>query len=196
MNLEKIGKTKKERKVPAYFIKLNKKKSKKKIIFLLMIILVIFACLFSVIYTITNFNRNKIFAIISKDKSYSVSGYIIYNQNEELFILENIAINDTSIGTDLEPIIKKYNVTIKNDKETFCSYEVNIDNNYNAKLSEALKISKVSFNESNDKNNIINSDNIKNLYIVLSYVDINDNVTEEIIKLKAIEDYANNKLFY
>ena len=191
-NGERIDTTKKEGKVPVYFIKLNKNKSKKKILFLLMIILVIFALLFSAVYTITNYNRNKIFSLSTEDDSFKIDGYIIYNQREKLIILNDIKFEDTVAGTDLEPIIKSYEITLKSNKHTLYSKTFNIETEET--LSKALKTAKISFSEVN-KETITDSE-IQKLYIMVDYIDRNGDLQQNTIKVKSTEEYASNKIFY
>jgi len=176
-------------------ISLYTKKTKQKFFIIVTMIIIFLISLFSIIYTLNNYNRNRIFSIESKNDSYIVKGYVIFNQNEELFILDNVIYNDVNIGTDLESVIKNYTITLRNDKIIFYS-SGNIETNKNQIMSEALKTTRISFSETNDNSRIINIKDLKNIYLTISYTDVNDNVIQDKIELEINEEFANNKLFY
>lgn len=172
-----------------------KHKSNKKVMIYSFNIIIFFTFLITLIYTLNNFNKNKIFYITSLEDNFSINGYIIFNQKEELFILDSITYNDSTIGTNLEPIVKSYNIILKNKNEILYNSEYSINDEYQT-LSNALKYSKINFSESNDKSKIITEKDIDNVYLSLSFTDINDNIIERNIKLKLSEKFSNNKLFY
>lgn len=186
---------KRSNKVLINSINLGKKQLIKRIFLCILIIILVLISIFSIIYTITNFNRNRVFSIKSKNDMYLVDGYVVFNQNQEILVIQNIDFNDITIGTELEPIIKEYSIRVQSGDSTFF---IGRDNSLisTAKISQALKSARVNFNSQFYNDELITYEDLKDMYILLSYVDINDVTTDVKIDLDMTEEFANNKLFY
>lgn len=172
----------------------NKFKHRSLIIFALIVIFLIL--LFSLLFTINNFNKCSIYSLDSNDENISINGFIIFNQLEKIIIINNIKYNDEYEMTNKEKIVKNVNIRlISKDKVIFYLYD---DQSFTSQtLSSVVDSISINLTDSNnDEQNLINKDDIDNLYILIEYDDINNqrNIIE--YKLKCKQKFSTNKLFY
>lgn len=66
--------------------------------------------------TISN-SEVKVYEITSKDTSFYINGYLIFNNNDNCFILNKIKYQDPSIGTDNPILAKEVNVYVLIDSQ-------------------------------------------------------------------------------
>ncbi len=156
--------------------------------------IVLFICvIFSLFYTISNYNKIQLYDIKSENEEYSLEGYLVINHDESIFILNNISNESEMIGTDLEQVIKEYSICIKNDKsnETIYSIEETLENY--SRISEVLNNIKISF--SIDNSETLN-ENKNSFYLLIQYTNKNDERIESIVNIQLEKHFSNNKLIY
>lgn len=176
-----------------YYTKKEKKKYLKLCIKCILLIVVIFLFLF----TISNYNKFKLYTIESKDNSFVVDGMIILNQKKNIIIINNIDIKDKNIGTEFEEKIESIKVSLENDDKIVFSV-FNESGDYKIPINKFL-LNRTYYADENcdSKENMIskNFDN-KSMNIKIEYINENGDKNEIIIPLYVNEDYASNRLFY
>lgn len=175
-----------------YYTKIAKLKYIKISSYIIIGILTMFAMLF----TMSNYNKFKVYSISSKNSEYTVEGYMIFNQERNLTIIKNIDIHDNFLGTNKEEKIKTIKASIiceskilfsvieeKSDSETINSYLLNktyfVDEVLSTKektLSHDIKLDKLKLN--------------------IEYVNIAGDKFKISIPLNIKEEYSNNKIIY
>lgn len=137
---------------------LNDKKfsiNKKSIIFIsIIIILIITASVlttnFSHSLTSTPLPQNevKVYEIISEDPNFNISGYMVYNKDKNIILLNKINIQNTTKGTNEDPIVEAVSIFMLIDGQIVYKSELDFDKKI--KLSEALNASKNIINDKDD----------------------------------------------
>lgn len=165
-----------------------------KIIRNVMIILILaFSCLF----TISNYNRFKMYSVKSKYKKYFVEGNIVFNQKKNLILIKNIDIKDNNIGTESEEKIKNIKISIESRNKIIFSvfYE---NEKYEYPISSYLLNRAYCSDEkvNSDENIISKNIDFDDMKIKVEY--INNKDEKKIIEIPLIieKDYANNQLIY
>ncbi len=174
---------------------------KNKYIKILSSVIILALILLIAIFFLNNFNKNKVYSISSTNNDYSVSGYLIFNQKQNLVIINNINYQGEKVGTIDEPLITYLKITLYIDNDTIISYEGNNnveDNSETKLLSSALSTISLSAIEDKDsnKNLITNDKKIKNPYLQIDYIDDDNQENTIKIDLKLDKMFSNNKLFY
>lgn len=160
------------------------------------IILILFV--FSFLFMITNYNQFKIFGITSKNSKTYVDGQIVFNQERNIIIINNIDLKDNNIATDKEERIQYLKVSLKSNNKIIFSSEKVIEGENNRINSYLLNNTFFADEDVNSKEEVLVKDvDINKLEIVIEYVDIdNENKTIKIplaVK-KRIFKYKNNLL--
>ncbi len=167
---------------------------KKKFTRILFLVVVGLITSFSILYTISNYNRVQVYDITSNDENFEVKGYLIYNVNESIFLIDYIRYYGKNNGTDIQPTIKFYSIII-NDKTGNIAYYKNEDNLlYYSSLSKIISNIKVSFVL--DSTISLKKENINDFYMNIFYTDINDVDYSYEIKLNMKKHFSNNKIVY
>ena len=164
-----------------------------RIIFDLVIIVVLF---FSCLFFINNYNRVKIYKINSKNNNYFVQGYIMYNQQKNVFIIKNIDLNCSDVGTNEEERASQIKFSISSGKKIifsefeefdqpvpFFTYLINKSYFYDERVNAEEEIFTKNFN-------------INNLQVNIEYINTNDEKKIISIPLYTIKEFSNNKLMY
>ena len=120
----------------------------------------------------------KVYEIISDDPNFSISGYMIYNSNEHLIMLNEFNYQSTLKGTNDNPNIKNLTIYIYINDEIVFKHQ---NGDEKILLNEALQ--NITKNNINDKASFINintlEDYFNTAYIKIEYTN-NNNQNEEI----------------
>lgn len=176
-----------------YYTKITKLKYIKISSYIIMGILTMFAMLF----TISNYNRFKVYSISSKNSEYTVEGYMIFNQERNLTIIKNIDIHDNFLGTVQEEKVKSIKVSIVAKDKNLLS--VFYESGKNSMTINEYLLNKTYFiNENISTKEHIISKNVKlnELLLEIKYTNINDEEKTKLIPLKVTKEYSNNKIIY
>ena len=170
---------------------------KHKNLIIIVIIVMLLTFIFSLIFTINNFNKCSIYSIDGDNSELMIDGFIIFNQNEKIIIINDIKYYNQYEKTDYE--IKGKNVDLKlvsNDKVIF--YLFDEENSSELKsLSSILDNISLSITDKNDNSqNIITKDDMDELYLLINFDDDNDDRKSMKFKLNYKKEFSNNKLFY
>lgn len=160
---------------------------KRKVIKIVVLIIIAIVSLFSILYTISNYNRVQVYDIDTDDVNFKVQGYLITNSKESIFFIDTIRYEGNDGGTsDLKT--KSYNLNVRCLDDIYYSHTEEL--HYDMDINEVLKSIKVSFII--DNKNILSNENI--IYLYLFDGDNNKNKYE--IKLLMKKHYSNNKIMY
>lgn len=159
------------------------------------IILILFV--FSFLFMITNYNQFKIFGITSKNSKTYVDGQIVFNQERNIIIINNIDLKDNNIATDKEERIQYLKVSLKSNNKIIFSSEKVIEGENNRINSYLLNNTFFADEDVNSKEEVLVKDvDINKLEIVIEYVDIdNENKTIK-IPLAVKKEYSSTKIIY
>lgn len=180
-------------------LKFYNKKANKKNLKIMIITIAILIVGFMSIFIINNYNKCRVYKISNNTDNLIVNGYVILNQKNHLLFLNQILYSDKYIGTDKEILVKNLEVLIKcNDTELYKYGNVEEKVRKNAvPLNQLLEKITITIDEDKSINKyIINEKEVDELYIIINYIDGNNNRESMEIKLNAIETFSNNKLFY
>lgn len=161
---------------------------KRKVIKIVVLIIIAIVSLFSILYTISNYNRVQVYDILTNDENFTVRGYIITNSKESIFIIDSIRYNGNDGGMDYESKVSFYNIYVNVLNNNIYNHSEELY--YSKNLNEMLKDIKISF-ITNDVNDILNKA-VLNIHIF----DENGQKIEYKIKLNMKKHYSNNKIMY
>lgn len=173
------------------------KKERRKYIKLFINIILIILVTFTILFTLNNYNKFKVYSIESKDEKYFIEGLIISNQERNLMIIKNIDLKDKYIGTELEEKIKNIKISIIGEKKNIFSLVYETDG-LGKPINEFL-INRTYFSDEdiNSNENIISKNtDINNLKLKIEYTNTNNISSIIIVPLEISEDYSNNKIIY
>lgn len=181
-------------------IKFYEKKTKKKcfrISALILTILIIIICLILSMYCISNYNKVKIYKIVSLSEEISLNGRIIFNPNNKILIINNIFYNDIYVGTDKEVKAKQVMLKIESENKTILEYGT-LETNEKGPLKHLNEyLEEIDINISEIENNSsLTADDLKDISLKIYYIDENDK--EQVIQkeLNAINEFSNNSIYY
>ena len=174
-----------------FYNKIFKKKITK--IFFFVLIFIIFV--FSVLYTINNYNKNLLYDIKSDNDDFAINGFLINNNNESIFILNDITFQSSVISTDLEPKIKQYSVAIQSGDESVNYYSTENEFEQLMNISDVVNTINITFVSNNDIMNNIHNNDLGDIYFVISYSN-NNKLEKHKIQLIFDKHYSNNKILY
>lgn len=166
---------------------------KKRILFisLLMIIILAFTTFFC--FFISNYNKCKVYSLTSNEENYLVKGYIVYNQKENIIILNEMKLQNEFVGTSKEPQIQKASIYMMYNSQVIFNIEKNYDNELLSDVFNNISFS-IEDNKENNVNIINDKTNTYNLKIFIQYTDVKDEETIIEIPIKIKERFANNKI--
>lgn len=152
-----------------------------------------------IVYLMTNFGKNRIYAIKSDSQEFIVQGYVISNQKQNIFTLSRLEyIVDYNVfcingDYDCEDIkIRNLNVYLFDGVDKVSEFEVEKNNKDLTTLSTLLK--DVTLDINNEENFFNINDN--NLRLIISYENEKyQNINIE-LKLNLEKIYENNRFFY
>ena len=169
---------------------------KKQYIFIGIVIFTIITFIFSFLFLISNYNKSKVYTISSLNSDYAINGYLVFNQNQNLLIINNINYQGNNRGTSDEPKIKEINIFIMNHDLNILSFSKLVEEDM--LLSEVL--SKLSFSVDESKKNNANvidyNTNLDELELIIECKNEQDKIIRTKIKLNFEEKFTNNKIMY
>lgn len=181
-------------------IKYYEKRAKNKYIrraFIIFTILVTLIAIVSVIYSISNYNKIKIYKLVSNEENLDINGRIIFNPSNKIITINSIRYNDDYIGTIDE--IKAKSMELKllaNDKIIYETGNLEYDKQDKAeRLSFYLDEIKVDLAQSKNESNLKESD-LSDCIVRINYIDSNNQNQTIDFKLQFEEEFVNNSLFY
>lgn len=168
---------------------------KKKIICITIAVILFITILFSVLYTITNYNKNQLYDINAFNDNFTTRGFLITNPKESLFVIDNFSYQGADVSTNNEPKINSYSVSIQNENGTATYYSMEYNNDKYSSISDIIEKTHILFTIRKDESFLVNEEKLNQLYIII-YYDYNDETIENKIKLNFDKHYSNNKIIY
>lgn len=179
-----------------FYNKISKLKYVKFSIFIILLIIIAFLSIFM----INNYNRFKVYRITSEIEDFTVNGYVIFNRDKNIIVINKIEYIDKYIGTDKEIKVKSVDMFLKCDNKVLYSVgdDVITDNQNLYYLSKYINDKFLYIDENIEQSEYILStdSNINKLSIEITYIDGNNQEHILNIPLKAQKEISNTKLFY
>lgn len=170
--------------------------SKLHLMFVILLILIVIVFLFSVTFTITNYNKNVIYSISSVDSDLSVNGFLIFNQEENYFIINDLSYQSELIGTLDEPSITQILVSVNYEDSILFNYA----EDYEEPVLLSEKLNEISFSiidNKVNKTNLLDYDvDFSEFKFTVYYVTMNGEQKSVDADLNFKKSFSNNKLFY
>lgn len=193
--LEKIKKTESETTIDG--IKFYSNRIKNKSFKYMLIVFIVMILAFSLFLTINNYNKCQIYSISADSSELNIEGYFIFNQSQEIIIIDNINYIDMYTGTNKEPLVKKAEIQLLSGDKMILTHYVESNNEINKTLSSFLNKINVNIDEKGDnKENLLGKKDLDNLELLIKYTDIQDNEHTLKYQIKTKKEFSNNKLFY
>ena len=175
-------------------------KNRNIIIFFIALIFLLLS-VFTFFFFVNNFNKNRVYTISSNSDGYSVDGYLIFNQEQNLIIINDIISQDNIVGTIDDPIVTNAKVNFFIDDVSLISYDIDDSIIYKSDINSlSVVLSNVSFsaleNKQNNNNNIVNKDKLKNAYLLIEYENNESKNNQIKINLNLDKTFSNNKIVY
>lgn len=172
------------------------KNSKLNCMFVILLILIVIVFLFSVTFTITNYNKNVIYSVSSVDSDLSVNGFLIFNQEENYFIINDLSYQSELTGTLDEPSVTQILVSVNYEDSILFTYV----EDYEKPVLLSEKLDEISFSildNKVDKTNILDYDtDFSDFKLIVYYVTMNGEQKSVEADLNFKKIFSNNKLFY
>lgn len=179
-----------------FYNKISRLKYSKISIFIILIIIITFLSIFM----INNYNRFKVYRITSKIEDFNVNGYVIFNRDKNIIVINKIEYIDKYIGTDKEIMVRAADIFLKCDNKIL--YSVGNGNSlYENKLhflNEYIYDKVIYLDDDAERNEYIleKDSNINKLSIEIIYIDENNQEHILNIPLNAQKEISSTKLFY
>lgn len=170
------------------------KKHRRTIIKIIIAIFLVILLSFPVLFTIFNYNTVQIYNIKSKTDKYFVTGFIMYNKERNVLLINNIDLYDKNVGTEKEDKIKSiiigvhsgdkvvfsvsYDVSPGEDLQTISSYLLNRTYYVDEVVEDGMEV----FGEGT---------NLNRLKIVIQYKNQQDKIKKVVIPLIVSREYSN-----
>lgn len=172
------------------------KESKLCWMFVILLILIVIVFLFSVTFTFNNYNKNVIYSISSVDSDLSVNGFLIFNQKENYFIINDLSYQSKLTGTLDEPSITQILVSVNYKDSNLFTYA----EDYEKPILLSEKLDEISFsiidNKVNETNLLDYDADFTKFKLIIYYVTMNGEQKSIVADLNFIKSFSNNKLFY
>lgn len=173
-------------------------KNSKRNYVIIFLFLFIFIFLFSLLFTLGNYNQNKVYSITSDNFDYSLNGYLIFNQEQNLIIISDLSYQGNLLGTSDEPQLSNLKILLKYGDDIIASFNEKFNSNENKYLSEILNDFSITVEENKENNSNIITKIKENdsLFLLIEYFDSNNEVNTINIKLNLKEKFSSNRFFY
>lgn len=169
-----------------------------KIIYVLIILLIV--TLFT--FFINNYDKNQIFKLYSTNENFSIDGFIIYNQKQNLLIINKITCQGNFVGTIEETEIKNINVILKSKDKTIFTYNIDNsdkliqDNNYIFSDTMNSLTFYVEENKNDNSNIIVSTADVDNLTLEISYQNNENEIKTYTVPIDSEKIFSNNQFIY
>lgn len=170
------------------------KKHRRTIIKIIIAIFLVILLSFPVLFTIFNYNTVQIYNIKSKTDKYFVTGFIMYNKERNVLLINNIDLYDKNVGTEKEDKIKSiiigvhsgdkvvfsvsYDVSPGEDLQTISSYLLNRTYYVDEVVEDGMEV-------------FGGGTNLNRLKIVIQYKNQQDKIKKVVIPLIVSREYSN-----
>lgn len=170
------------------------KKHRRTIIKIITAIFLVILLSFPVLFTIFNYNTVQIYNIKSKTDKYFVTGFIMYNKERNVLLINNIDLYDKNVGTEKEDKIKSiiigvhsgdkvvfsvsYDVSPGEDLQTISSYLLNRTYYVDEVVEDGMEV-------------FGGGTNLNRLKIVIQYKNQQDKIKKVVIPLIVSREYSN-----
>ena len=166
----------------------------KKITRIVLLVIIGIVAIFSILYTISNYNEVQVYDITSDDENFEIKGYLIFNSEESIFVIDNIKY----YGKDnlYSDSIIYYDISIINDIQNHLYFidEKNL-NNENS-LPNILNGIKISFITNPNEMTKVEQNSINDFYLKITLKNENYETINYKVKLNMKKHYSNTKLIY
>lgn len=168
---------------------------KRKISRISVLLIIMIAIVFSILFTVNNFNQNKVFEL-RLENSNDNNGYLVSNPKESIFFINKLHIKNEFEGTEREPLISSYGLSIieKNSNTVLYNEENSFRQNYY--LSQFIKSVNLSFTISKKELDDLNLKSFDNIYLKITYIDNNGKEIEVVNDINIIPHYSNTQAVY
>lgn len=172
-------------------------KFKYKNIIITVVLLITISFIFSLIFTINNFNKYLVYSIGSEDSELMIEGFIIFNQIDKMIIINDIKYYDQYEKTEYETKAKNVDIELLSGDKVILYLFYEDDYIELKSLSSILDDVSLSIIDRNDNSqNIITKNELDNLFLLINYDNETDNRRHLKYKLNYQREFTNNKLFY
>ena len=180
-------------------IKFYSNKSKMKYIKYFGMIIVLLLGVFSILFMFSNYNRFQVYSICSDSEEFVVNGYIVFNNEMNIIMIDKVEYIDKYIGTELELEVISVDIFLKyKNKVLFSSGAGNL-NSYNVfSLKDYINNSSIYLNSFYKNEEYIKFDMSKLNQLSIEIVYINQKNQEKKIEipLKILKRVSSTKIFY
>lgn len=175
----------------------NKKKYFKKTFTIFFLLITIIAVI-SIMYAINNYNKIKIYDISSNNEDLSLNGKVIFNPQNKIIMFNKFKYNDIYTGTIKEIKVKALLITLEaNEKIIFSLGSLDFEEESKPQnINKALNEMSIDISYENENDTGLIEDDLDDIYIVLNYIDSNNNEKKLSFKLNSLKEFSNNSLFY
>ena len=161
---------------------------KRKVMKIAVLIIIAVVSLFSILYTVSNYDRVQVYDINSGNNNFEIRGYLVTNSKESIFIIDTIRYEGNEGGTIDSTLIKSYSITVKDKINNSSYYTHTRDYTYNEKISNILDEIKLSF--------VVKNDSLNNNTMIIKFIDESGKIYKYNINLVMKKHYSNNKIMY
>ena len=180
-------------------LKYYNKKSKIKYIYLSIAIMISIIFIFISLFFVNNYNQFHVYSVKSELDNYTISGYVIFNKNNNFVAVDNITFFDEYVGTADELFIKDLKISIYSNQKMLYStgfstddYGIDLSNEYHSYNEILNKIKIFIFEEKQEELNIFENIDLDKLSLQISYQKMDDSFETVNIPLKVEKKYSNN----
>lgn len=179
-----------------FYNRISKHKYIKFFIFIILLIIITFLSIFM----INNYNRFKVYRVSSDIEDFIVNGYVIFNKDKNIIVINKIEYIDKYIGTDMEIKVKYVDMFLKCGDKVLYSIKdsINVTDNHLYSLNDYVNNKFIYMDENIEQSEDILSrySNINKLSIEIKYMDNSNEEHILSIPLKAQKEISSTKLFY
>lgn len=179
-----------------FYNRISKHKYIKFFIFIILLIIITFLSIFM----INNYNRFKVYRVSSNIEDFIVNGYVIFNKDKNIIVINKIEYIDKYIGTDMEIKVKYVDMFLKcGDKVLYSLGNGNQNNDNELRfINDYIYNKSIYLDDEAEKNEYIleKDSNIDKLSIEIKYMDNSNEEHILSIPLKAQKEISSTKLFY
>ncbi len=189
-----------QRDISVESIKFYNRISKHKYVKFFILALLLIIITFLSIFMINNYNRFKVYRVSSDIEDFSVNGYVIFNKDKNIIVINKIEYIDKYIGTNKEIKVKYVDMFLKCGDKILYSVKdsINIDEHNLYSLSDYInnKFIYIDENIGQSEEILSKTSNINKLSIEITYMNNNNEEHILTIPLKAKKEMSSTKLFY
>lgn len=160
-----------------------------KVLLLIFIILIITFNIYTLFYSVANYNQIKLYELSSINKNFKIDGFLLLNKNQTYLTINNLT------------YIQEDNLFL-NDKTSkfkwYISYKNNINIHKTLIYDEPKKIYDIfnTFSYYTAKHKIINYKEPISVEFSFEYINEKNEIIKNNFNIQLTKKYSNNKIFY